>query len=222
MPHIEAQQYKIDLVRQFVLEGRLLEIGPGLGDFAFLSKYAGFEVDTIEMDERCCQLLRDVIGVNVVHSADTLSTLKNMPKYNVIALWHVIEHLSDPWAILDALTDHILPGGILVIAAPNPESLQFRLFKQFWVHLDAPRHLELIPVQLLSDRLQKQGWQQRLITTTDRGSLYWNRFGWRFSLSNLINRRLSMRLIGTGWSFITAPLERTGLRGSTYTTIFQR
>jgi protein-L-isoaspartate O-methyltransferase len=219
---VKSQQYKVDLMQQFVAGGRLLEIGPGPGDFAFLSKRAGFDVDTIEMDERCCRLLRDVIGVNVVQSADTLHALQTMGQYDVIAMWHVIEHLPDPWGVLDVLADHIVPGGILVIAAPNPQAMQFRLFGRFWTHLDAPRHLELIPMQLLSQRLEKQGWQRRLMTTTDAGSLYWNRFGWRYSLSNLTGRKLSMRLLGAAWSLLVAPLERSGLRGSTYTAIYQR
>lgn len=222
---IQSQQYKVDLVQQFMATGRLLEIGPGPGDFALLMKRAGFAVDTIEMDERCCQFLREVINVNAIHNADTLAALQPLGQYDVIALWQVIEHLPNPWSVLDALIDHIAPGGILVIAAPNPYSLQFRLFRRFWTHIDAPRHLELIPTRLLTQRLESHGLRPVLRTTTDPGSLGWNTFGWHMSLRNLFSNRagrFNMRVPARIIEEIMRPVERTGLRGSTYTLIFQR
>jgi len=221
-PQTDPQKYKIDLIKPFTQHGRLLEVGPGPGDFAYLAKQAGFSVDVIEMDERCCQFLSNVIGVHAVNSAEPVSAIQTMGQYDVIALWHVIEHLTDPWAVLDALSNHLNPGGILLIAAPNPQSLQFRLFSRWWTHLDSPRHIQLIPMQLLSQRLEKQGCRPVLMTTTDKGSLGWNRFGWEYSLSNLIGRKVSMRYPGAVLNRLFAPLERSGWRGSTYTVIFQR
>jgi hypothetical protein len=221
-PQVGYQQYKVDLVRQFKSSGRLLEIGPGPGDFAYLAKKAGFNVDVIEMDERCCRFLRDVIGVTTVNSDDTVSAIQTMGQYDVIALWQVIEHLPNPWTVLDALISHLSSDGVLVIAAPNPQALQFRLFGYWWTHLDAPRHLNFIPIPLLSQRLKNSDCTPLLITTTDTGSLGWNKFGWQHSLDNLIRHRFSMSLPGAVFNRLFAPLERKGWHGSTYTAIFQR
>lgn len=221
-PLTEAQAYKITLVKQFVSEGRLLEIGPGPGDFAYLAKKGGFDVDVIEMDARCCDFLSGVIGVHALQGADTVGVLRTLGNYDVIALWHVIEHLSDPWRVLSAASEHLSPGGILLIAAPNPEAYQFSIFKQYWTHLDTPRHVTLIPSSAITQWLKEYGLTPVLATTTDDGSLGWNAFGWRFSLSNLMRRRLQMRTAGRILTSLFAPVERTGWRGCTYTLIFRK
>lgn len=219
---VASQSYKVDIVRQFVAAGRLLEIGPGPGDFAYPAKQAGFEVEVIEMDARCCQFLQDIIGVHAVNNADIPGALQGMGKYDVIALWQVIEHLADPWSTLDALVTHLAPNGILVIAAPNPDSFQFRIFRRWWTHLDAPRHVELIPISTLTHRMQKLGLTRVLATTTDKGSLGWNLFGWQNSLRNLVNHRWQMRTVGRIVNRLFRSIERAGLRGSTYTLMFRR
>jgi 2-polyprenyl-3-methyl-5-hydroxy-6-metoxy-1,4-benzoquinol methylase len=178
-------RFRIELVQKFVLSGRLLEIGPSFGAFAFLAKQAGFKVEAIEMDARCCQFLTDVVGVRCIHTSDVIAALKTVACYDVIVLWHNIEHLPEPWTTLQMLSDRLLPGGILVISTPNPEALQFRVFGRFWVNVDAPRHLELIPAQLLIRFMQDRGLRTVLATTTDKDGLTLNRYGWHASMVNV-------------------------------------
>lgn len=226
-----VERYKIDIVKRFVSCGRLLDIGPATGGFAYWAKDAGFEVDTIEMDARCCQFLTDVVGVGATNSADVRESLMTADPYDVITLWHVIEHLPDPWDVLEAAARRLAPNGILVIAAPNPDAFQFRVLGRRWTHIDAPRHLALIPIPLLERRVQKLGLLTRLVTTDDEGTRVWNTFGWRQSLAHLapvgsgvrmsrLPRRL-MRELGGIISWCVSQAERTGLRGSTYTIVFQ-
>lgn len=221
----EAERYKIDLVKQFATQGRLLEIGPATGAFAYLAKEAGFEVETIEMNERCCKFIREVINIPAIQSDDIVSSLKQTQPIDVIALWQVIEHLPDPWTALDAIAQHLQPGGFLILAAPNPAALQFRLLKKFWTHVDAPRHLELIPTQLLTEFMKKRGLKTVLTTTQDKGSLGWNRFGWAYSLANFSSRRVlkkGLHLLGHVISRVLHSLERKNGFGSTYTMIFKK
>jgi SAM-dependent methyltransferase len=223
----EAERYKIDLVRRIVSGGRLLEIGPATGSFAYLAKQAGFEVETIEMDAACCQFLEQVVGVRAVRSADAAGTLATLDGYNAIVLWHVIEHLSDPWETLDAARERLRPGGVLVIATPNPASFQFRIFGRYWAHLDAPRHLELLPVERLIRWADGAGLKVALKTTTDTGGLGWNLFGWVESLANLwaraTGRRWTPTLLGRVCSRLMRPIERgAGFKGATYTLVLRR
>jgi 2-polyprenyl-3-methyl-5-hydroxy-6-metoxy-1,4-benzoquinol methylase len=145
----ELEQYKVDLVKRFVPEGRLLEIGPAYGTFAYCAKTAGFEVEAIELAEDCCRFLNDVVGIKTVCEADVATALRQAKPYNAIVLWHVLEHLPDPWKALEAVAQALLPGGVVVIASPNTEALQFRVFRRFWAHIDAPRHIQLIPRKLI-------------------------------------------------------------------------
>jgi SAM-dependent methyltransferase len=223
----EAERYKIDLVQSVVRSGRLLEIGPATGTFAYLAKQAGFEVETIEMDAACCEFLERVVGVRAVKSADAASTLATLDGYDAIALWHVIEHLADPWETLEAARQRLKPGGVLVIATPNPASFQFRLFGRYWAHLDAPRHLELIPVDRLIRWADGAGLTVARKTTTDPGGLGWNLFGWVESLANLwarlSGRRRTPTLLGRVCSRLMRPIERgSGFNGATYTLVLRR
>lgn len=219
------ERYKMDLVRRFVSGGRLLEIGPAYGSFTYLAKKAGFEVEAIEMSERCCKFLNEVVGVHAIHSDDPVKLLQEAEPYDVIALWHVIEHLPNPWETLDAICSNIKPGGVVVLAAPNPDAFQFHIMGRYWPHVDAPRHLTLIPMKLLVEKMGALGMKSELITTTDRGSIGWNTFGWEFFFSNLTSQvhiKRALRMVGKLVSLLLGPLERREGMGSAYTLIFRK
>ena len=217
--------YKIDLVRQFATRGRLVEIGPGWGAFCLLAKRAGFEVEAIERDPRCCEFLQKELGVRAIRSDDPATALAQASTADAIVLWHVVEHLADPWAVLEAAARKLAPGGVLLIATPNPESFQLGLFGRYWTHVDAPRHLHLIPVRLLRSRMARLGLDAELATTTDPGSIGWNDFGWRFSLANLAPHRAlkrPLRLAGRILGKVAGLVDNREGRGSAYTAVFRK
>ena len=219
------ERYKLEMVQQFLNKGRLLEIGPAWGTFAFLAHQAGFDVDVIEMDKLCCDFIQNKLGIKVICSNDPIAAIADTAGYDVIALWQVIEHLSNPFPILKAATQKLLPGGILVVAAPNPASFQFKILGRFWTHLDAPRHLALIPSDLLVRQMETLGLECLLLTTTDKGSLGWNSFGWAFSFHNFFRGRFvkyAVRCVGRILTKLLIPVEQSGFRGSAYTAIFQK
>jgi SAM-dependent methyltransferase len=217
--------YKLEIVRRFVPAGRLLEIGSGLGGFACLAKEAGYEVETIEADETCCSFLSSVIGVSAICTRMPAEVLATGGPYDVIALWHVLEHLLDPLETFALASERLKPGGVMVIATPNPDALQFWLMGRWWAHVDAPRHLFLFPIRVLGERARDHGLSGVMCTTTDEGGLGWNSFGWRQSLANLMQARALRPLadgVGTALSYVAAPFERARLRGATYTLVLQK
>ena len=221
----QLERYKIDVVKKFAAGGRLLEIGPAYGSFIYLAKEAGFDAEAIEMDSNCCKFISDAMSVRVIQSNDPYEALQQVDNYHVIALWHVIEHLPDPWKILEAIANKLLPGGILVIAAPNPKAFQFRVLGRFWPHVDAPRHVNLIPLSLLDKQMQSYGLIKVWSSTTDKGTLGWNTFGWVYFLTNLSNSRYGktmLALIGRIVSILLAPIERMKGLGSAYTVVYRR
>jgi len=221
----KPERYKIEIVQDFIENGRLLEIGPAYGSFTYLAKKAGYEVEAIEMNARCCQFLNKVVGVNAINSDDPIATLAQMKPYDVIALWHVIEHLPDPWPTLNAICTSLKPGGIIVLATPNPSSFQFNIMGYRWPHVDAPRHLILIPMKLLAERLEALGMKAELITTTDLGSIGWNTFGWEFFFANLSSQlyfKKVLRRIGRLISLLFSPIEGIEGKGSAYTMVFRK
>jgi 2-polyprenyl-3-methyl-5-hydroxy-6-metoxy-1,4-benzoquinol methylase len=221
----ELQRWKLDTVMALVGKGRLLEIGPAYGLFSALAKRAGFEVTAIEMDSRCCSFLRDTVGIQVVHSADTVAALEQLPAFDVIVLWQVIEHLPDPWAVLDAAADRLAPNGVLILDTPNPQAFQFGVLGRYWTHVDAPRHVTLIPAKLLTQHVARSGLEPVLLTAADKGANGFNGFGWAFSFKNFFLGRGTgalAHLCGRVLAKLLIPIERTGWRGSTYTAAFRK
>ena len=229
-----GERFKIEMVQQFKTTGKLLEIGPSIGVFCYQAKQAGFEVDAIEMSTDCCKFLSKEIGVNAINSDKPPEVIKNMEAHDVIVLWHNIEHLPDPWACLEQISQNLNPGGILVVAAPNPDSLGFRILGPKWPHVDAPRHLNLIPLKTVVEYLKPRGLEPVMITTNDQGAKYWNRFSWQVYLMNRFNmdgksfteksriKWILWAALGYTISLPLALLERKNLNGSAYTVIFRK
>lgn len=221
----EANRYQIEMIQRFVPAGRLLEIGPGYGTFAHLARKSGFEVEAIEMSERCCKHLTEVVGVRAINSSRPDRVLETIGQKDVIALWHVIEHLPNAWECLESAARNLAPGGILLIATPNPDAVQFRMMGSVWPHVDAPRHLYLIPASLLIDRLKPLGLEPVLLTTNDKGGKSWDRFGWQRLLMNRFSSKpVQMAAFALGYlvSVPMALLERRNLKGSAYTVVLQK
>ena len=122
------ERYKLDLVGRSCPRGRLIEVGPAIGGFAVHAQGAGYDTSAIEMDPDCCGFLRDVVGIEVHETSDPAVALRDNGPFDVIAMWQVLEHLPDPVSVLVAAAAALAPGGVLVIAVPNPEALQFRMF----------------------------------------------------------------------------------------------
>ncbi|HEY3189867.1 MAG TPA: class I SAM-dependent methyltransferase, partial [Solirubrobacteraceae bacterium] len=165
----QAERMKVDIVRRHVPGGRLVEVGAGYGAFLQAASAAGYDASGIEMDPISCEFIERELGLPVVNTTDIDGALRRGGPYDVIALWHVIEHLTDWRATLSAVAETLSPGGIVVMAAPNPAALQFRVMGRRWVHLDAPRHLQLIPIDVLLARATELG-LRALEADTRRGA----------------------------------------------------
>ena len=233
IPQSEAELLKARAHEQFKLDAigaeghgrRLLEIGPSYGRFAALAKRAGFDVQTIEMDRDCCAFIETIVGVPALHTADIAQALGNLGRFDVIAIWHALEHLRDPWALLDLIPEHLHAGGLLALASPNPRSLQFRLLGRNWVHVDAPRHVYLIPYELIQIRLARRGMRRVHLSTRDQGARDCNYVGWatwsRHVMPQWVKRQpftgVASRLVTTIMSF-----EQLDALGAAYTAVFEK
>jgi SAM-dependent methyltransferase len=213
---------KLGLITRHAARGQLVEVGPGPGAFSRAARNAGFEVTAIEMDAACCEYLERVAGVKAIHSDRPDQALAECEPAQAIAMWHVVEHLEHPWPVLAAAAARLAAGGVLAIAVPNPQSLQFRLLRGRWAHVDAPRHLFLIPYASLRARLEDLGLEILEVTSSDPAGRAWNRFGWEYALRRFPARRpatLPIRLSTAILARALAPLERRGLSGATYTVL---
>jgi SAM-dependent methyltransferase len=122
-----------------VAAGRLLDVGCGKGRFLAAARDAGWRVLGIEFAPESAAAARKAHAVDVISGDFLTAPLEG--GFDVITMWHVLEHLPDPAAALVKAAGLLRPGGRLVVSVPNNESLQARLGGEDWFHLDLPRHM---------------------------------------------------------------------------------
>ena len=217
--------YRLDSFRGLVPNGSFLEIGTWIGLVSYSAVKAGYEVSALEKDRRCVDLMRRV-GINAVQTDDPATTLIDSGQtYDVIGLWHSIEHISEPWALIEAAAHAINAGGVLVIAAPNPKSAQLRATGVHWYGLDAPRHLHLLPLETYEKIGERSGLVTVTKTTDDHLGFLLERDGWNFELArrfrNIPVLRSLVRL--PLWRMLAHAYRRRGeLDGAGFTLVMQR
>ena len=128
-------QRKIYLVEQYVPQGKLLDIGAGTGDFVRTAKQRGWYATGVEPEAKA----RDRAGEKGVFLYENQEQLTE--KYDVITLWHVLEHIPQLKEQILFLKNHLEKEGLLVIAVPNYLSRDAQHYGPYWAAYDVPRHL---------------------------------------------------------------------------------
>ncbi len=220
---LTVEAFRVGMLRRHLEPGTLVDIGAGPGGFAAAAKHEGFEVTAIEMDARCCEYLETGLGVRAIHSDEPIERLRALPPAQAISLWHVLEHLRDPAEMLATAAEHLEPGGVLALGVPNPDSLQFGLLGARWAHLDAPRHICLIPEEALISRMRSLGLRQLEATTADPFGRLCSLHGWTYALRRHPARRPtrpSVMRIAQAATAVLAPIEHYGRHGAALTLLF--
>ena len=117
-------------------KGTLLDIGAGTGHFLDLANKNGWNVTGIEPNEGA----KNVAINKNISFAETIESLENN-SFDVITMWHVLEHVPDLEEQITHLKRLLKPNGTIVIAVPNFNSFDAKYYKQYWAGFDVPRHL---------------------------------------------------------------------------------
>jgi 2-polyprenyl-3-methyl-5-hydroxy-6-metoxy-1,4-benzoquinol methylase len=119
--------------------GNLLDIGAGTGAFASTMKKSGWNVTGLEPDETARLNAKKDFSVELFPT-ENLFQLKQS-SYNVITLWHVLEHVHQLHQYLDTFFSLLIDSGTLIIAVPNYTSYDAKTYAANWAAYDVPRHL---------------------------------------------------------------------------------
>lgn len=138
--------------------GTLLDVGCGTGDFLVVMRdRPDWRVEGLEPSSDASRYAREVRGLSVRQGMLPLSDLPGH-YYDVIMMWHVLEHIPDLVAALEEVRRLLRIGGLLVVAIPAVDSLEANLFGQYWAGYDVPRHLVAFSRSSLRDFLIRSGY----------------------------------------------------------------
>ncbi|WP_276168623.1 class I SAM-dependent methyltransferase [Zobellia alginiliquefaciens] len=128
---------KVFLINRYAKQNKtLLDIGAGTGDFLLEAKKWKWSVKGVEPNQDARIRSRE-------KRMELLAGLDDLPntKFQVITLWHVLEHLPDLDSQIETIKKNLEKDGTLVIAVPNFKSYDAQHYKEFWAAYDVPRHL---------------------------------------------------------------------------------
>lgn len=133
---------KLKLINSFKTKDKyLLDVGCGTGDFLLNCKNSGWNVVGVEPNENAKNLAKFKLSTNKDSVVYTELSEINSKQFDVITLWHVLEHVPNLELYISNLKRLLKPNGVLVIAVPNFKSYDASYYKQFWAAFDVPRHL---------------------------------------------------------------------------------
>ena len=117
---------------------KILDVGSGTGEFLNFFKKKGWEVRGLETDDKAREFAIKNFNCEIDKNID--QTLENKEKFDVITLWHVLEHVYDINVYLSKLKRLLKDGGYIILGLPNCNSYDAKYYKEFWYAYDLPIH----------------------------------------------------------------------------------
>ena len=167
--------------------GPVLDVGAGDGTLVDALRASGREATGLERKPTREDL-----------SDEPLEEVKG--EWAAVVFWHSLEHLPDPGDAIRQAARLLLPGGVVVVAVPNNDSLQAQVFGDRWLHLDIPRHIAHLSSRSLLRGLRDNGFTVERVSHVRSGQIM---IGWLQGLVGLL----------PGQPDLYQALRRDGARG---------
>jgi len=188
-------------------DGRLLDFGCGGGKYLAQMAAAGWHAEGLDLSP---DAVREAARSGLTIHLGTLPGA-DLPRgaYDLVTLWHAIEHVPSPMATLNAIRELIRPGGTLAVICPRFDSIPAQWYGAAWYGLDVPRHLTHFTRATLGRHVEAAGFTVERFASIRRPALVrqsilrraevtgrpWHRFQAR---SRLIPRLLSHAIYAAG------------------------
>ena len=155
---LSQETHRIRFFRYAKRSGRLLDIGCGMGYFLAACRNWGYEVEGMDISEDSATYVRKHLNITV--SVGTVEEIDYPPaSFDVITMWHFLEHARDPRVYLGKAHKWLKPSGLLVVDVPNYTSTDARYAWENWKGWHLPFHLYHFTPETLCRFLVKQSFK---------------------------------------------------------------
>lgn len=148
-------QWKATLIKKYLYEfnrPEVLDYGCGTGEFLNKCETSGFAIQGVEPSDKARYHAELLLNKKIHPTIETLNQ-----QFDIITLWHVLEHIPNLNDIIKHLNTHLKQNGTMFIAVPNHNSEDAKIYKEQWAGYDVPRHLWHFTSQTMNQLLNKHG-----------------------------------------------------------------
>lgn len=132
-------RWKRNIISSRKTKGIILDYGCGTGEFITImasNNWEAFGVEPSDEARKKVETKSKAINLSVFKKLDDLPE----KKFDVITLWHVLEHVPHPDQLIQHLKEKLTEGGLIFVAVPNHKSYDAECYKNHWAAYDVPRH----------------------------------------------------------------------------------
>jgi 2-polyprenyl-3-methyl-5-hydroxy-6-metoxy-1,4-benzoquinol methylase len=189
----------------------VLDVGCGNGNFLYEIKTAtGCQAYGIDISKTAAQTARENYRIEVLASTIMESPFPDN-YFDAITAWAFLEHVNNPSEVLMKISSLLKNDGLCIISVPNFKSINAKLFKDKWYHLDCPRHLYIFTERTIAGLFEKSNLEIKKIIYNKSsngvlGSLQYCIYGDNYNHNhrNRVKKSLFLRKIASPWSRIAA------------------
>ncbi|WMJ71990.1 class I SAM-dependent methyltransferase [Cytophagaceae bacterium ABcell3] len=158
---------KTNLINRLSDKGAVLDIGCGTGYFLAACKKEGWEITGTEPDAKAAEIAAKNTNSSIYPN---LFSVPNR-SYEIITLWHVLEHIHELKKSMAKVKSLLADQGTLIVAVPNCQSYDAKVYKEKWAAYDVPRHLYHFVPESMEYLMKSEG-----LEITDIKPMYFDSF----------------------------------------------
>lgn len=163
-----ALKNKLNLINSLQpSKGRILDIGAGTGDFLSVAKQNGWQTIGVEPSEKAKAI---AVKKEVSFVEDTVELESH--SFDVITMWHVLEHVPNLDNQIKELKRLLKPNGSLIVAVPNFKSFDAKHYGAFWAAYDVPIHFWHFSKKAIESLFEKEGMELQKVLPMKFDSFY--------------------------------------------------
>ena len=148
---------KYTIIRKLIekRKKKILDVGSGTGEFIEYFAKNGWDVKGVETDDKARNY--SINNYNCIVDKSLDETAKYGKKFDVITLWHVLEHVYDINEYISKLKKLLNNDGYIILGLPNCDSFDAKYYKENWYAYDLPIHVSHFTKNDIKNLVNKHG-----------------------------------------------------------------